>query len=261
MAERTKYAPGTFSWTDLTTPDPEGAKAFYMELFGWGADDRPIGDEMVYSMMQVEGKDVAAISPQPRQQREAGAPPMWNSYVTVRSADEALSRASQLSATVHAPAFDVFDAGRMGVVQDPQGAFFEVWEPKGHIGAGLVNAPGALSWNELASPDLDGSAAFYGDLFGWTTEPLPDSPMPYLIIKNSDGRTNGSMRPVMPPGSAPFWLVYFGIDDVDAGLAKAGELGGSTIAEPMDIGPGGRIAVAQDAQGAVFALYAGRFED
>ena len=261
MGERTQYTPGTFSWTDLTTTDQDAAKAFYMELFGWEADDRPVGESMVYSVMLLDGKSVAAISPQPEQQREAGAPPMWNSYITVRSADEALARAGQLGATVHAPAFDVLDAGRMGVVQDPQGAYFEVWEPRQTIGAQLVNVPGAFTWNELASPDLDASGRFYGDLFGWTTEPLPDAPMPYLIVKNSDGRTNGSMRPVMPPGSPPFWLVYFGIDDLDEGLARVGELGGSTVAEPMDVGPGGRIAVAQDPQGAVLALYAGRFED
>ena len=261
MAERTEYTPGAFSWTDLTTADQEGAKAFYTELFGWEADDRPVGNGMVYSMMLVDGKEVAAISPQPEQQRAAGAPPTWNSYITVRSADEAVARAGQLGATVHAPAFDVLDVGRMGVVQDPQGAYFEVWEPRTSIGAGLVNAPGALCWNELASPDLDSSARFYGDLFGWTTEPFPDSPTPYLIIKNSDGRTNGAMRPVMPEGSPPFWLVYFGTDDVDAAIAKVGELGGSTVAEPMEIAPEARIAVAQDPQGAVFALYAGRFED
>ena len=51
----------------------------------------------------------------------------------------------QLGATVHAPAFDVMDVGRMGVVQDPQGAYFLAWEPKTHIGASLINAPGALS--------------------------------------------------------------------------------------------------------------------
>jgi predicted enzyme related to lactoylglutathione lyase len=261
MAERTSYSPGTFSWTDLTTPDQDAAKGFYMQLFGWQADDRPVGDGVVYSLMLLGGREVAAISPQPQQQRDAGAPPMWNSYITVESADEALSRAGQLGATVHAQAFDVLDVGRMGVVQDPQGAFFEVWEPRASIGARFVNAPGAFCWNELASPDLDSSAAFYGDLFGWTTEPLPDAPMPYLIVKNSDGRTNGSIRPAMPEGSPPFWLVYFGIDDLEGGLAKIGELGGSTVAEPMEVGPGGRIAVAQDAQGAVFGLYAGRFED
>ena len=120
---------------------------------------------------------------------------------------------------------------------------------------------GAPCWIDLFTSDPDRSRAFYGDLFGWTTEPLPEAPMPYLIVKNSDGHTNGSMRPVMPPGSPPFWLVYFGIDDVDGGMVKIAELGGSTVAEPMDIGPGGRIAVAQDPQGALFALYAGRFED
>lgn len=261
MGERTKYSPGAFSWTDLTTPDQKAAKAFYTDLFGWEADDRPVSEGVVYSMMILDGKEVAAISPQPQQQRDAGAPPAWNSYITVDSANETLTRAEQHGATIHAPAFDVFDLGRMGVVRDPQGAFFLVWEPKRQIGAGLVNAPGALSWNELASPDLDGSAAFYGELFGWTTDPLPDSPMPYLIIQNSDGRTNGSMRPVMPPGSPPFWLVYFGFEDLEEGLGKVADSGGTTLMEPMDIGPGGRIAIAQDPQGAVFALYAGRFED
>ena len=98
-------------------------------------------------MMLIDGKPVAAISPQPQAQRDAGVPPLWNSYVTVESADGSLERARELGGTVHAPAFDVLDVGRMGVIQDPQGAFVMVWEPKAMIGAGLVNAPGALSWN------------------------------------------------------------------------------------------------------------------
>jgi predicted enzyme related to lactoylglutathione lyase len=56
-------------------------------------------------------------------------------------------------------------------------------------------------------------------------------------------------------------LVYFGAADADSAAARVGELGGSTVVEPMDIGPGLRIAVVQDPQGAVFALYAGQFED
>src|SRR5947209_15487197 len=124
MGERTSYSPGAFSWTDLTTPDQDGAKRFYVELFGWEAEDQDIGQGMTYSMMKLGGRDVAAISPQPQQQRDAGAPPVWNSYITVESADDALARAGELGATVHAQAFDVFDVGRMGVVQDPQGAFF-----------------------------------------------------------------------------------------------------------------------------------------
>jgi predicted enzyme related to lactoylglutathione lyase len=260
VATRTSYTPGTFSWTDLSTPDPAAAKRFYGGLFGWEADDRPVG-EGVYSMMKLDGQDVAAIELQPQQQRDAGAPPAWNSYITVQSADDAVARARQLGATVHAPAFDVFDAGRMSVIRDPQGAFFLVWEARRHKGASLVNAPGAMTWNELATADLESAEAFYGELFGWTTEPLPGGDVPYRVIKNADGRTNGGMSSMAPPGTPPAWLVYFGAESADATLAEVGERGGSTLMEPTDIGPGGRIAIARDSQGAVFALYSGRFED
>jgi uncharacterized protein len=261
MGTRTSYTPGTFSWTDLTTPDQASAKQFYCDLFGWRADDQPVGEGVHYSMMKLDDQNVAAVSPQPTAQREAGSPPTWNSYITVEVADEALRRAEQLGATIHAPAFDVFDVGRMGVVEDPQGAFFLVWEPKSHIGASRVNAPGALAWNELATPDLDAAEAFYGELFGWSTEPLPESDIPYRVIKNAAGHTNGGMSSMAPPGTPPYWLVYFGAESADATLAQVGERGGSTLMEPTDIGPNGRIAVARDPQGAVFALYSGRFED
>jgi uncharacterized protein len=260
MGERTKYTPGTFSWADLTTTDQDAAKTFYTSLFGWEAQDNPVGDGVVYSMMLIEGKPVAAISPQPQQQREAGMPPLWNSYITVESADDAAERAQQLGGTVHAPAFDVMDVGRMAVVEDPGHAFFAVWEPKASIGAQLVNAPGALSWNELASTDMDASAGFYSELFGWSTEPMEGGGMPYLVIKNRDGHGNGGIRPVMPPEAPPHWLVYFGSADVEADVARASELGASTLVETMSIGPG-TIAVLQDPQGAVFALYGGRFDD
>ncbi len=258
MGERKQYSPGTFSWTDLSTTDQEGAKAFYRGLFGWEAQDNPVGEGLYYSMMLLGGQEVAAISTQPQQQRDLGVPPAWNCYVSVESADRALERATQLGATVHAQAFDVFDVGRMGVVQDPQGAFFLVWQPKQHIGASLVNAPGALSWNELATPDMDASAGFYSELFGWSTEPFEGSEMPYLLIKNADGHSNGGIRPAMET-EPTHWLAYFGSEQLDADFAKVSELGGSQLAGPIDIGAG-QIGVATDPQGAVFALYAGHFD-
>jgi uncharacterized protein len=259
MGERTRHAPGTFSWTDLTTTDQDAARTFYGALFGWEADDMPAGEGIVYSMMRVGDRQVAAISPQPQQQRDAGVPPTWNSYVTVASADAAVARAAELGATVHAPPFDVFDAGRMAVIQDPQGAWFMVWEPKRQIGAGLVNAPGALVWNELASNDLDGAAAFYAGLFGWRISPFEGSEQRYLSIKNGE-RSNGGMREATPAGTPPHWLVYFGVDDLDASIDRVRELGGAVHAGPIDIQMA-RIAVVADPQGAVFALYDGALED
>ncbi len=260
MGERTSYTPGTFSWTDLSTPDQEGAKAFYTGLFGWEVVDNPIGENAVYSMMLLEGRPVAAISPQQEQQRDAGVPPMWNSYVTVESADATAARAGELGATVHAGPFDVMQAGRMAVVQDPQGAFFELWEPKEHIGAGLVNAPGALSWNELATPDITASSQFYSELLGWQVEPLQGMEMPYSVIRTAAGNSNGGIRPAMPPGTPPHWLVYLGCDDIGASLRTAEELGGRALTDVIDMGTG-KFAPVQDPQGAIFALYSGQFED
>ena len=56
------------------------------------------------------------------------------------------------------------------------------------------------------------------------------------------------------------WLAYFGTGDVDGAAGQIGAAGGTVMVEPQDV-PGGRILVAQDPQGAFFALFAGRFDD
>jgi uncharacterized protein len=262
MGERTRYTAGTFSWTDLSTSDPAAAKAFYSALFGWELTDMPAGDgddAPMYSMAAIDGKWVSAIAGQPPQQRDAGVPPMWNSYITVADIDAVAARAQALGATMHAPPFDVMQAGRMAVIQDPQGAWFELWQPNEHIGAGLVNAPGALAWNELGSPDVDGSAHFYGELLGWTTTPMEGADPPYLVISNADGHSNGGIRPPAPPGTPPLWLVYFAVADIGASATQVTALGGTVMVDVADIGIA-KIAVAQDPQGAVFALYDGTLD-
>ena len=258
MGERAAYEPGTFCWTDLSTPEPEAAKEFYCALFGWEAEDMPAGGGGVYTMLRVHGRDVAAISAQPAQQRDAGVPPLWNSYVSVQSADAAAERAAELGGSVHAGPFDVLESGRMAVVQDPQGAYFELWEPRMHLGAALVNAPGALVWNELSSPDPDAAASFYGELFGWRTQEFEGMDERYLTILNGE-HANGGLRALTAPDAPPGWLVYFGIEDIEAAVARAGELGGAALAAPFEI-PVAKVAVLADPQGGVFALYDGRLD-
>lgn len=256
MGQRTSYNPGTFCWTDLTTPDQEPAKAFYSALFGWEAQDNPVSEGVYYSMALLDGQPVAAISPQPEQQQ--GLPPIWHSYVAVEDAEATLNRARELGAGVHAEAFDVFDAGRMGVVQDPQGAFFAVWQAGNHFGAGLVNAHGALSWNELYTTDVEAASRFYEDLFGWRTEAMEGMAMPYRTIQTRAGNGNGGITTMQ--GVPPSWLVYFGTEDMEASVTQATQLGAEMRMGPTDIGVG-TIAVITDPQGATFALYAGRFDE
>jgi predicted enzyme related to lactoylglutathione lyase len=268
MGKRERYEPGTFSWVDLATTDPEAAKAFYGELFGWVADDRPIPGGGIYSMMTLGGSEVAGIAEQQSQLREAGVPPVWNSYVTVASADEAADAAVQAGGSIHAPAFDVMTAGRMAVVADPAGAVFSVWEPRESIGAERVNDPGCLTANELSTNDVPAATTFYGELFGWSIEPVDTTGgPPYWMIGHSGaarGR-NGGVRELSPEqvqaGVPPHWMPYFTAASVGAALETAAGAGGSVVFGPLDLPTGARIAVLYDAQGVFFGLFEGEVDD
>jgi uncharacterized protein len=249
MAERTSYPPGTFSWAELATSDADAAKAFYNQVFGWEYDDNPIGDGQVYTMASRGGGQVAALF-------SSDQPPHWNCYVTVASADESAAKAEELGANVMAEPFDVMDVGRMAVFADPQGAALAVWEPRASIGATVVNAPGALTWNDLVTPDIDASATFYGALFAWTTEEIPDV-SGYRVIKNGE-RQNGAMA--LSPDGPCAWMPYFGHEDVDSLFAEIPAQGGAVLHEAMEM-PTGRIGVFADPQGAAFAVWTGYYDE
>jgi predicted enzyme related to lactoylglutathione lyase len=255
MGERTTHPPGTFSWTDLATIDPDDAKRFYTGLFGWEFEDQPIPGDAVYTTLRKDGKDVAGLF-----KAGEGMPTFWGSYVTVESADSAAARATELGGTLMMEPFDVMDVGRMATIQDPTGAVVSAWEPHGSIGANLVNVPGALTLNQLNTTDPQAAERFYTELFGWRTEQVAEGETPYWGIFLGD-RLNGGMMQLPPDAGAPsHWLNYFGTADVDADAGRIGELGGQVTLPPMDV-PGGRILVAQDPQGAFFGLFAGRFDD
>jgi predicted enzyme related to lactoylglutathione lyase len=255
MGERTSYAPGTFSWAELATSDAAGAKAFYAGLFGWEYRDDPIGDGQVYSTARRDGGQVAALF-------ASDQPPHWNCYVTVESADAAAAGASEHGGRVLAEPFDVMAQGRMAVIADPAGAALCLWEPRASIGAALVNAPGAMTWNDLVTPDPQGAADFYGALLGWTTQEVPGG-SGYRVIRNGD-RSNGGIMPFdldrMGPGMPPSWLPYFGHEDVERVVAEIDGRGGRRLDGPVRV-PQGSFAVLADPQGAVFAVLTGNYED
>jgi predicted enzyme related to lactoylglutathione lyase len=249
MAERSSYAPGTPSWVDLTTPDLEAALRFYGGLFGWEFEDA--GEEAGhYHQALLRGKRVAGIGPNP-----PGSPAMtfWSTYFSGSDVDAHAKAITEAGGIVSFGPTDVMDQGRMLVGQDTAGAMFGVWEPRAHVGAQIVNEHAAFSWNELIDRDLDGSTKFYGAVFGFDFQDLPDAP--YKLAKLGDvvvagiSGTGGELP--------PHWLTYFMHDDVDAGFAKARELGGELVGEIKD-SPFGRYARVQDPQGGVFGLISSR---
>lgn len=264
MGARTAYTNGTFSWVENATTDQDGAKNFYATLFGWEYDDRPVGDGMVYSMAQLDGKNVAAISPQMQDERDQGVPPHWNNYITVENVDAVTRKVSELGGQVLAGPFDVMDAGRMSAFMDPTGAVAFLWQALTNIGADLVNVPGAFCWNELATRDTEAAERFYAQLFGWKFDRAGQVEEPaYWMIVSGD-RLNGGMRQIgdeLPPGTPSHWLVYFAVEDVDGASDLAAGAGAQVILPKVNMGDSGAFAVLADPIGAPFAVFEGRLDD
>lgn len=254
MQTVTKFPAGTFSWVDLATTDAVGAKGFYGELFGWTMTDMPVGPESFYTMCHIEGHNVAALSQMQPEQQEQGIPPYWLSYITVDNVDASTDKAEALSGSIIAPPFDVFDAGRMAIVQDPTGAMFAMWQAGTHIGATIVNEPGSLVWNELATPDIETAKKFYTTLFGWETSDADMGGAIYTSIMNK-GRSAGGMLAMDEEWGdiPPHWKVYFSVVDIDETIEKAKTLGGNVMMPATDAGGAGRFTIIIDPQGSTFA--------
>jgi predicted enzyme related to lactoylglutathione lyase len=250
------HQPGAFCWVELATLDVAAAKKFYGTLFGWTFVDFPMGEAGEYTIFRISDRDVAAAYPMMPDQRAQGIPPNWMSYVSVTSADDIAAKVPTLGGTVLAPAMDVFDMGRMVVLQDPTGAVMSVWQPKAHKGFGLANEPGTFCWSELWTGDPAKAKTFHTSLFGWNTDIMPSlAGGDYTIFKTGEIGVGGMLE--IPKGHGdipPHWLPYFAVADCDATVEKAKAAGGIVHMTPVEIPNVGRFAALADPQGAAFAV-------
>ncbi len=256
MATVTQHAPGTFCWPELATLDQNAAKGFYTSLFDWTFADADMGPGGVYTIFKSDGRDVAALYTMREEERRM-APPHWNAYVSVENADRSTARAKELGATVLSGPFDVMEAGRMAILQDPTGAVFNLWEARKSIGVGKIDEPNSLCWTELMTKDAARAAEFYSQLLPWKTEKMSGTPgVDYTLFTRGDAKAGGMMQMGPEMASAPtHWLSYFMVDDTDAKVAKAQALGAKqVIVPPQNIPNVGRFAILMDSQGAGFGI-------
>ena len=253
-AEVTTYAPGKPCWADVTSPDVDAAAAFYGGLFGWQADKAPQPEAGGYTMFSKDGKAVAAASPPTPGQEDV--PPHWTVYLASDDVDATAGKVQEAGGQVLMEPFDVFDSGRMIVAADPTGAAFGVWQAGEHIGAQLRGEPGTMNWAEVQTKDTGAARSFYEQVFGYETEEAQmGGPDPYTVL-NVDGEPAAGLIKIGEDwGEVPSnWSVVFEVDDTDAAVAKAQELGGRVLMEPMEIPEVGRFAVVADPAGAAFQV-------
>jgi predicted enzyme related to lactoylglutathione lyase len=238
------------------TSDAGSSRAFYTELFGWGAEEpaEEFGGYFNFTKNGVRVAGCMASASQP----ESDVPDVWSIYLATDDAAKTVEAASANGSQVYVEPMDVGDLGTMAVVSHPAGGVIGIWQPGLHKGFGVLGEAGAPSWFELHTTDYPSAVAFYRDVFRWDTHVAMDTPeFRYTTLGKDEDGLAGIMDAsgFLPEGVPSHWSVYFGVDDADAALAKIVELGGA-IVMPAEDTPYGRLATATDPTGAQFKLVA-----
>lgn len=244
---------GVPCWSDLSVADVAAARRFYEAVVGWSFEDT--GEEYGgYVLAQARGAAAAGIGPK---QHDGGA--AWTLYIASDDADATAAAITQHGGQVVLAPGDVGPLGRMCLATDPTGAMFGVWQAAAHIGAGIVNEPGGLTWEDLRSTDPQRAWEFYGAVFGYRTQELEMVGSDYRLfsLAGSDAPLGGMGG--MFTGETPesHWLVYFSVGDADRASEAAERAGGTVNQSPFD-SPFGRMAGLADPEGAVFWVHQAR---
>ncbi len=114
-------------WNELNTRDPEAAKAFYGDVFGWGFEEREfetgtytslkVGEAGVGGMIDITGRAPDEV------------PAHWLVYFAVDDVDATVAKAQETGGGLALEPFDIAEVGRIAIVKDPFGAVFAVMTP------------------------------------------------------------------------------------------------------------------------------------
>ncbi|MFH9350686.1 VOC family protein [Kitasatospora sp. NPDC017646] len=253
MPKAGRYHEGVPCWIVLTTPDLPRAERFYGALFGW--EFVPTGPAEAVATRY--GAQVAALKAAPPAAALDPSPPFtpqpaaWTTFLAARDLLRTAAAVRAAGGRIAREPYEVPDQGRAALAVDPLGAPFGVWQGGGVDGAGLVNEPGTLAWNEHLSPDPDTARTFYRRAFGYGY----DRPKAGHTLARAAGLPACSIGPADPPGAAPGWRVHFGTADTDRATAAVRTLGGTVRTGPGPT-PFGRAALVRDDAGAEFVLVA-----
>ena len=250
-----KHKEGHPCWADLGSTDAKVAKKFYMDLFGWGADDVPT-ERGIYTIYTKAGESVVASFQMPDEMKDA--PSHWSLYFNTYDLEATIERVTANGGKVITPIMEVMDSGRTAFAEDPQGAAFGFWEPKSHKGAGIMDEDGTLVWFELTTDDRIAAETFYKkvlmvDSMTMSMEKNED----YTVLGGEQNPIGGILAktPAMGEGIPNYWGIYFRTDTLDDSIKRAAELGAEVVLPRTSLGAQGYMAVLKDPTGAHFSLH------
>jgi predicted enzyme related to lactoylglutathione lyase len=254
-------AQGSHIWYELMTADPDGATSFYEAVVSGWKIDQPIGGDQDYRMIERgDGGSAGGMLGLTEEMRSHGARPIWMGYIGADDVDATVARIEARGGKTLMPAFDI-PQGRIVMVADPQGNPFYVMRPVPPEGQECkqsdVFSPAEeqrVSWNELTTPDPTAARAFYGELFGWTSDDfMPMGEFGEYRFFAHEGRTIGAVCGVQPGGSQG-WRYYIRVPSIAKAIEAVKAGGGSVSMGPHEVPGGDHIIIGNDPQGAEFAL-------
>jgi predicted enzyme related to lactoylglutathione lyase len=241
----TPWPDGTPCWVDYGAPDLDATKAFYARLLGWeftGGEPEFGG----YLTATLNGQQAAGLGPQ----QDPNDPPRWTTYFATSDAAATARRIRDAGGTVLMEPMEVGPMGTMVIALDPQGNPFGLWQAGMHTGFRIYNEPGGVTWNEAAVDDANAARAFYGAVFGFRFDEMPESGG-YTTFATDDRPLGGLGG--HQPGSPKGWTVCFSVASVDEAVGAVEAAGGKVTMAAMDTSFG-RFAVVEDPWGAPFSV-------
>ncbi|AUI51007.1 VOC family protein [Arthrobacter crystallopoietes] len=245
--------PGAPCWIDLMTSDPEKAKNFYTELFGWTYET---GDEEKYGGYIMAFKNGQSVAGLMKNDGQSGYPDVWTTYLRVDDIDATTQAAANSGGQIFMPPMEVPEQGKMAMIGDAGGAAVGVWEFGGHTGFQLAAEPGSPAWHEIFTRDYPSTVKFYQDVFGWDTDVMSDTDeFKYTTLGAGENAKAGIMdvSSFLPESIPAHWRIYFAVENADAAIEKTTALGGQVV-QPAEDTPFGRVATLTDPTGAMFLI-------
>lgn len=246
---------GRFGWYDLMTTDPEVARSFYGELFGWSAQVQDLGEAGSYTLWSGSQGPIGGMV---QLEADVTLSSHWMSYIEVADLEHAMRESVAHGGTICQSPVRIEGIGHFAIVTDPDGTAVSLLQRNNNAAPRTVfsGAEGHVCWAELITDNVEAMRTFYSRVVGWTfhTQDMGDAGT-YHVAQRGEAADGGFHQTPPPAQASACWIPYISVADVDASSARAQELGANLIAAPFDVPQIGRCALLADPTGAIVALH------
>ena len=249
------HTPGRWVWMELVTGDPDSARDFYGEVFGWTFEEFE-QQERTYVLIRAGDRPAGGILPH-RGGADAARSAQWIGMMSVSGVEQATTRATDAGATIIIPPGKLRGRGKVAVLKDPEGALFGIIHSDAGDPPDSFPPVDTWLWMELWARDAAGMSGFYADAGGYDVErPSPsvrrdDRPEYHLFAQ---GYARAGIVELKREDLPSAWLPYVRVADLAQTIARVEAAGGTVLIGPDPDIRNGKIAVIVDPLGAAFGI-------